>query len=118
LLAFQLLMLEQLPQLSETAATAISNIKFDKIVVWDGGQGSGSTAGFLRSMAGALPPMLHMMRDVGGVDMPDFLGKLVQEGRQGGRKRCRPNPGGAAQLGFLCAGFCRCGTRTGRNQRA
>ncbi|MHC5063920.1 MAG: flotillin family protein [Planctomycetota bacterium] len=76
--AFQLLMLEQLPQLSETAATAISNIKFDKVVVWDGGgDANGSTSGFLRNMANALPPMLHMMRDVGGVEMPEFLGKLV-----------------------------------------
>ena len=32
--AFQMLMLEHLDQLSENAAKAISNIKFDKIVVW------------------------------------------------------------------------------------
>ncbi len=75
--AFQLLMLEQMPQLSETAAKAISNIKFDKVVVWETGNGKGSTAGFLQNMAGALPPMLHMMRDVGGVEMPEFFGKLV-----------------------------------------
>ncbi len=79
--AFQLLMLEQLPQLSETAATAISNIKFDKIVVWDNGngtgQGKGATANFLQNMAGSLPPMLNMMRDIGGIEMPEFLGKLV-----------------------------------------
>ncbi len=79
--AFQMLMLEQLPKLSETAAQAISNIRFDKIVVWDNGQGGkdgqGGTAGFLRGLAGALPPMLHMMKDVGGVEMPEFLGKLV-----------------------------------------
>jgi flotillin len=75
--AFQMLMLEQLPQLSETAAKAIANIKFDKIVVWDGGQGTNATAGFLRGMAQALPPMLHMMRDVGGVKMPEFFGQLV-----------------------------------------
>jgi flotillin len=80
--AFQMLMLEQLERLSENAARAISNIKFDKIVVWDGGGGAGggsSTANFLSSMAGALPPMLHMMRDIGGVEMPEFFGKLVDE---------------------------------------
>ena len=43
-----------------------------------GGQGS-STANFLSSMAGSLPPMLHMMRDIGGVEMPEFFGKLVDE---------------------------------------
>ena len=77
--AFQLLMLEHLDKLSENAANAISNIKFDKIVVWDNGKNDGKsgTAGFLQGLAGALPPMLEMMRDVGGVEMPAFLGKLV-----------------------------------------
>ncbi|MEO0479085.1 MAG: SPFH domain-containing protein [Planctomycetota bacterium] len=75
--AFQLLMLEQLPQLAETAASAISNIKFDKVVVWDSGKEGGGTQGFLKNIAGSLPPMLHMMRDIGGVEMPEFLGKLI-----------------------------------------
>ncbi|MEW6741213.1 MAG: SPFH domain-containing protein [Planctomycetota bacterium] len=79
--AFQLLMLEHLEKLSETAAAAISNIKFDKVVVWDSGRtdstGTGSTAGFLQSLARALPPMLNIMRDVGGVEMPEYFGKLV-----------------------------------------
>ena len=81
--AFQMLMLEQLERLSENAAKAISNIKFDKVVVWDNGGGEGgngsATANFLSSMAGSLPPMLHMMRDIGGVEMPEFFGKLVDE---------------------------------------
>ena len=81
--AFQMLMIEQLERLSENAAQAISNIKFDKIVVWDNGGGKdgkgSSTANFLSSMAGSLPPMLHMMRDIGGVEMPEFFGKLVDE---------------------------------------
>jgi flotillin len=75
--------------LAETAATAISNIKFDKIVVWDGANGSGGgpggapggsgTSRFLQSLAGSLPPTLQMMRDIGGVEMPEFLGKLVPD---------------------------------------
>jgi len=82
--AFQMMMLEHLDKLSETAATAISNIKFDKVVVWDGGSGDGggSTAGFLKSMGGALPPMLEIMRDVGGVEMPEFFGKLMADARK------------------------------------
>lgn len=77
-------MLEHIEKLSENAAQAIQNIKFDKIVVWDGGAAGGpggaqpgATAGFLRNLAGSLPPMLHMMRDIGGVKMPDYFGKLV-----------------------------------------
>ncbi len=82
--AFQMLMLEHLDHLSETAAKAISNIKFDKVVVWDGGQGNGrnGTAGFLQSLGGAIPPMMQIMRDVGGVDMPEYFGKLVDQNEE------------------------------------
>jgi len=79
--AFQLMMLEHMDHLSETAATAISNIKFDKVIVWDGGNGNsegGGTAGFLKSLGGALPPMMQIMKDVGGVEMPEYFGKLVK----------------------------------------
>jgi flotillin len=80
--AFQMLMLEHLDHLSETASKAISNIRFDKIVVWDGGAkdgAPGSTAGFLQGLSRTLPPMLHLMKDIGGVQMPDFFGKVVGE---------------------------------------
>ena len=48
--AFQLMMLEHLDKLTEASAQAISNIKFDKIVVWEGGgaNGTSSTANFLQ----------------------------------------------------------------------
>ncbi|MBI4569593.1 MAG: flotillin family protein [Planctomycetes bacterium] len=77
--AFQMLMLEHLEHLSATAAQAIANIKFDKVIVWDAGHadGSGGAAGFLRSLAGSLPPMFHLMRDIGGVEMPPYFGKMV-----------------------------------------
>ena len=74
--AFQLLMLEHMDKLSETAATAISKIKFDKIVVWDGQQGKG-TSGFLQNLGHSLPPMLSMMKDIGGIEMPEFFGKIL-----------------------------------------
>ncbi|MGK0204877.1 MAG: flotillin [Planctomycetota bacterium] len=74
--AFQLLMLEHMDKLSETAATAISKIKFDKIVVWDGQQGKG-TSGFLQNLGQSLPPMLSMMKDIGGIEMPEFFGKIL-----------------------------------------
>src|SRR6478735_4111645 len=50
--AFQMLMLEHLDNLADASARAISNIKFDKIVVWEGGAGTGrsSTADFLSGM--------------------------------------------------------------------
>lgn len=76
--AFQLMMLEHLDTLAETSAKAISNIKFDKVVVWEGGQGGGA-ANFLQNMARTLPPMMDVMRDIGGVELPGFMGKPVEE---------------------------------------
>ena len=56
--AFQLMMLEHLDTLAESSAKAISNIKFDKVVVWENGGSNGrsNTADFLHKMAGTLPP--------------------------------------------------------------
>jgi flotillin len=80
--AFQMLMLEHLDNLADASARAISNIKFDKIVVWEGGgaNGRGSTADFLSGMAKTLPPMMQVMRDIGGVELPESLVKLGSDG--------------------------------------
>ncbi len=79
--AFQLMMLEHLDKLAESSAKAISNIKFDKIIVWENGGSNGrsNTADFLHKMAGSLPPMLQVMRDIGGVEIPTSLAKLAGE---------------------------------------
>jgi flotillin len=82
--AFQLLMLEHLDNLAQVSAKAISNIKFDKVVVWENGsngQGASSTSHFLQSMARVMPPMLQVMKDIGGVEMPEFLARLSPEQR-------------------------------------
>jgi flotillin len=81
---FQMLMLEHIDKLAETAAQAISNVKFDKVVVWDGGNGSGSgAADFVKRLGGMLPPMLQVMKDIGGVEMPEFLGRIVSPEQNG-----------------------------------
>ncbi len=80
--AFQLLMLEHLEMLATKSAEAISNIKFDKIIVWEnGGNGNGQTAtsNFLQGMSRSLPPMLQVMRDIGGIEVPEYLAKLTPE---------------------------------------
>ena len=76
--AFQILMLEHLDNLAEASAKAISNIKFDKVVVWENGgsNGRGATADFLSGMAKTLPPMMQVMRDIGGVELPEALVKF------------------------------------------
>lgn len=77
-LATMLLMIEQLPKLVEEQAKAISNLKIDKITVWDNGKGAdgkGSTADFLSGIVGSLPP-LHEIAKNAGIDLPDYLGKI------------------------------------------
>ena len=84
--AFQLMMVEQLPQLAETAAKAISNIRFDKVVVWEGGNASGTgaavggSAGFIQNLARSMPPMMQVLRDIAGVEVPGFLGTMNGDG--------------------------------------
>lgn len=81
--AFQMLMLEHLDNLAETSAKAISNIKFDKVVVWENGghNGKSSTAGFLNGMSRTLPPMLQVLRDIGGVEIPESIVRLQRDGQ-------------------------------------
>jgi flotillin len=76
--AFQLLMLEHIDGLAKTAAEAISNIKIDKVVVWDSGTGN-NTSSFITGLAQSLPPMMNVLKDIGGVELPEFLGRLVPE---------------------------------------
>lgn len=78
--AFQLLLLEHLDSLAQASAQAISNIKFDKVVVWDSANGNGSaTANFLQGLGRSMPPMLQVLKDVGGVEMPEFLARVAGE---------------------------------------
>ncbi|TWT88436.1 Inner membrane protein YqiK [Pseudobythopirellula maris] len=99
--AFQLMMLEHLDNLAESSAKAISNIKFDKVVVWENGGGKDgrtNTADFLHGMAGTLPPMMQVMRDIGGVEIPESLSKLVgaEEDAKGEGVKARTESNGAA----------------------
>ena len=79
--AFQLLMLEHLDNLVDASAKAISNIKFDKVIVWENGgqKGKSNTASFLQNIAGSLPPMMSVLKDIGGVELPEALIKLGAE---------------------------------------
>ncbi|MBY0512930.1 MAG: flotillin family protein [Gemmataceae bacterium] len=93
--AFQLLMLEHMDALAEASAKAISNIKFDKVVVWEGGGGETSkTAAFLQDMARVMPPMMQVMRDVGGVEVPEFVAKLAADAD--GKPAAPPHQNGTA----------------------
>jgi flotillin len=76
--AQNMLVTELLPQLVREQVQAIANLKIDKITVWDGGKGADgktSTANFLSGMAGAVPPLHEIAKNV-GVELPQYLGKL------------------------------------------
>jgi len=80
-LAPSLLIIEKLPELIAEQVKAIQNLKIDKVTVWDSGQGGGekgATAGFLRGLIGALPPM-HELAEQVGIDLPAVLGTVRKD---------------------------------------
>jgi flotillin len=75
--AFQLLLLEKLPELVKTQVEAVKNIKIDKITVWDSGAGSsdngnGATANFVSGMMKSVPP-LNDLFNMAGLNLPTYL---------------------------------------------
>lgn len=80
-----LLLIEQLPELVAQQVKAISNLKIDKITVWDSGSGGrdgkagpgGSTSDFLAGLIGALPPVHELARQA-GVELPGALGRVSE----------------------------------------
>jgi flotillin len=73
--AFQLLLIEKLPELVRTQVEAVKNIKIDKITVWDSGNGTGengSTANFVAGMMKAVPP-LNDLFNMAGLNLPTYL---------------------------------------------
>jgi len=75
--AFQLLLLEKLPELVKTQVEAVKNIKIDKITVWDSGNGggdngNGTTANFVSGMMKTVPP-LNDLFDMAGLNLPTYL---------------------------------------------
>lgn len=75
--AANLMVTEQLPKLVEEQVKAVSNLKIDKVTVWDTGNGGAngktSTANFLSGLAGSIPPIHEIARSA-GVELPAYLG--------------------------------------------
>lgn len=74
--AFQLLLIEKLPELVKTQVEAVKNIKIDKITVWDSGNGTESgnttTANFVSGMMKTVPP-LNDLFNMAGLNLPTYL---------------------------------------------
>ena len=73
--AFQLLLIEKLPELVKTQVEAVKNLKIDKITVWDSGNGADgntSTANFVSGMMKTVPP-LNDLFNMAGLNLPTYL---------------------------------------------
>jgi len=73
--AFQLLLIEKLPELVKTQVDAVKNIKIDKITVWDSGKnadGNTSTANFVSGMMKTVPPLNDLFQ-MAGLNLPNYL---------------------------------------------
>ena len=78
-IAATLLLLEKMESLVEKQVEAISNLKIDKITVWDSGTSSGgSTANFVKSFISSLPPLQDLAEQV-GIELPAFLGTIKEK---------------------------------------
>ncbi|MCB9049273.1 MAG: flotillin family protein [Lewinellaceae bacterium] len=71
--AIGLLLVDKIPELAKTQADAIKNIKFDKVTVFDGGDGQG-TAGFLSNMFKSIPALSEFMNQ-SGLNLPEYLAR-------------------------------------------
>lgn len=75
--AFQLLLIEKLPELVKTQVEAVKNIKIDKITVWDSANGNTengntTTANFVAGMMKTVPP-LNDLFNMAGLNLPTYL---------------------------------------------
>jgi flotillin len=71
--AIGLLLVDKIPELAKTQAEAIRNIKFDKVTVFDGGDGNGAP-GFLSGLFKSVPALSEFMNQ-SGLNLPEYLAK-------------------------------------------
>ncbi len=79
--AVRMMIADKLEDLTKIQVEAISNLKIDKITVWDNGTGKDgktATANFVSGMMQAVPPMQEIF-DMAGMKLPEYLGKEKTE---------------------------------------
>ena len=75
--AYQLLLIEKLPELVRTQVDAIKGINIDHVTVWDSGNGAdgkGSTANFISGLMKSVPPLNDLFNQA-GLNLPEYLAK-------------------------------------------
>ncbi len=91
--AQNMLITEQLPNLVHEQVNAVSNLKIDKVTVWDSGrnaEGKTGTADFISGMISALPPLHELARNA-GLDLPTYLGELQRQGEKQPKNPSQPS---------------------------
>jgi len=79
--AIQLMIADKMDEIVKIQVEAISNLKIDKVTVWDsmGGDGqSPATANFLSGMLKSVPPLNEMFK-MAGMEIPQYLGSDINE---------------------------------------
>jgi len=97
--AATLLMTEKIEDIVALQVEAIKNLKIDKITVWDsgtGGKDGAATANFVSSLIRSLPP-IHDVAAMAGVELPGYLGSMVDTGGQQTPKQEAPKPEPSAE---------------------
>jgi len=82
--AYQLLLIEKLPELVRTQVEAVKGINIDHVTVWDSGNsadGKGSTANFVSGLMKSVPP-LNDLFDQAGLNLPSYLAQKKAENEE------------------------------------
>ncbi len=87
--AARLMIVDQLETIAQIQAQAISNIDFEKVVVYDNGNGN-AVGSFLGGLAQALPPF-HEVAKMAGIELPEFLGEMSKDRAQVGNQALKDN---------------------------
>lgn len=80
--AVKLLIADKLEELMKIQVDAISNIKIDKVTVWDNGgnsaEGKTATSNFISGLYKSVPPLNELFKQA-GMELPSYLGNEIAE---------------------------------------
>ena len=74
--AAQLMLTDKMEDLIRIQVEAVTNVKIDKVTVWDSGEGKdgkSATAGYISGLMKSIPPLNEMFQ-MAGMELPPFLG--------------------------------------------
>jgi len=76
----------------------VSDLTRNELIRSGGKNGRGNTADFLSGMAKTLPPMMQVLRDIGGVDFPESMIKFDSDATTNGTSESTPSKVAGSRL--------------------